>query len=407
MGLRKPKGRAWCPRQLPSWPVRVLMVSWEYPPLVVGGIAAHAEGLATAMARAGHEVVVFTLHHPGAPSDTVVEGVRVLRAHTDLPWIPDHDIVARMASANHQLVQLAVQLGEWRPDVVHAHDWLAAWAGDTLKTLWTVPLVATIHATERGRHGGHLPPGQPAAINAIEWWLTYQAAEVICCSAFMRNEVIDGFELPPDKVHLVPNGVDPAAWSPRPPVPPREPLVVAWGRVQYEKGFQVLTAAMAQLRHRVPGVRCVIAGRGSYLPELQLQLDLEGVGDLVHLAGFVPDDELRRLLHVAGCAVIPSLYEPFGIVALEAMAAGAPVVAARTGGLAEIVDGTGAALLFEPGNANDLADRIAEILTSPDTAAALCARAADLLSDRYSWDAISAGTVAVYREAISTRRADA
>ena len=103
------------------------MLSWEYPPLVVGGISAHVEGLAQAMARAGHDVVVFSLHHPDVDDDTTVNGVRVLRTRTDLPWIPDGDLVARMASANHQLVQLAARLGAWKPDVVHAHDWLVAW----------------------------------------------------------------------------------------------------------------------------------------------------------------------------------------------------------------------------------------------------------------------------------------
>ncbi len=376
------------------------MLSWEYPPLVVGGIAAHVDGLARAMARAGHDVVVLTLHHPDAPNDSVVDGVRVLRAYTDLPWVPDGELVARMASANHQLVQLTAALGGWKPDVVHAHDWLVACAGDTLKALWDVPLVATIHATERGRHGGHVPPGLPAMVNAVEWWLTYQAQQVICCSAFMRNEIIEGFELPIDKLHLVPNGVEVSLWEPPSPAPPREPLVLAWGRVQYEKGFQVLAGAMARLRHRLPGVRCVVAGRGSYLPELQLQVDLEGVSDLVHLAGFVPDDELRRLLHTAGCAVIPSLYEPFGIVALEAMAAGAPVVAARTGGLAEIVEGTGAGLLFEPGNPDQLANLIEDVLRHPERAAALQTAAADLLERRYTWDAIAASTIEVYETAV-------
>jgi glycogen synthase len=384
--------------------MRVLMLSWEYPPFVIGGIAAHVDGLARAMVRDGHEVVVCTLqrHEPGTPpvaDDEVVDGVRVLRANTDLPWLPDGDLVARMASANHQLVGATARLGSWRPDVIHAHDWLVAWAGDTLKTLWGVPLVATIHATERGRHGGHIPPGMPAAINAVEWWLTYQAREVIACSKFMVREVVGGFELPPDKVHLVPNGVDPALWKTGATPAPREALVVAWGRVQYEKGFQVLVRAMAELRGRIPGVRCIIAGRGSYLSELQTQIDVEGVTDIVDLAGFVPDDVLRATLQRAGCVVIPSLYEPFGIVALEGMAAGAPTVVARTGGLAEIVDGTGAGLLFEPGDHHDLAEQIAGVLTDTKAAGAMTKRAADLIDTTYTWDAIALTTLGVYAHA--------
>jgi glycogen(starch) synthase len=381
--------------------MRVLMLTWEYPPLVVGGIAAHADGLARAMVRAGHEVVVFSLHHPAVGDDETVEGVRVLRANTDLPWIPADNLVAQMASANAQITQLAAQLGAWKPQVVHAHDWLVAWAGDTLKTLWDVPLVATVHATERGRHGGHVPPGMPAAIHSVEWWLTYQAKEVIACSKFMVREVVDGFELPSEKVNLVPNGVDTDQWLlPSGTVAPtREPLVVAWGRIQYEKGFQVLARAIGSLRLRVPGIRCVIAGRGSYLAELQTQIDVEGVSDLVQLAGFVPDDELRSLLQRAGCVVIPSLYEPFGIVALEGMAAGAPTIVARTGGLAEIVEGTDAALLFEPGNPAGLADRIQQVLTDKKLATAMSANAAALLQERYTWDAIAASTLQVYERA--------
>ena len=145
----------------------------------------------------------------------------------------------------------------------------------------------------------------------------------------------------------------------------------------------------------------MIAGRGSYLPELQMQLDVEGVGDIVQLAGFISDDELRALLLRAGCAVIPSLYEPFGIVALEAMAAGAPVVAARTGGLAEIIGGTNAGMMFEPGNVEQLADRIADVLTHPEASVAMRVAARELLRDRYSWDAIALGTIAAYGTALS------
>jgi glycogen(starch) synthase len=141
--------------------------------------------------------------------------------------------------------------------------------------------------------------------------------------------LITGFELAGEHVVHIPNGIDHEHWratdSLRLPTGPRPPVVVSWGRVQYEKGFQVLARAMHQLRGRVPDVSSVIAGRGSYLPELQTQIDVEGVSDIVELPGFLNDAELRHLVHRAGCVVIPSLYEPFGIVALEALAAGAPV----------------------------------------------------------------------------------
>jgi glycogen(starch) synthase len=220
----------------------------------------------------------------------------------------------------------------------------------------------------------------------------------------MVREVIDGFELPPDKVHLVPNGIDVEQWADpsRRGLPvPSEQLVVAWGRIQYEKGFQVLAQAVAHLRHRHPNVRCIVAGRGSYLPELQTQIDMEGVGDVMQLAGFVPDDELRSLLRRAACVVIPSLYEPFGIVALEGMAAGAPTIVARTGGLAEIVEGTDAALLFEPGNHHQLADLIGSVLDDPDGAMGLTERASYLLRSTYTWDAIAESTVGVYIDTLA------
>ncbi|HEY0518814.1 MAG TPA: glycosyltransferase family 4 protein [Ilumatobacteraceae bacterium] len=381
--------------------MRILMLSWEYPPRVIGGIATHVDGLARAMARAGHDVVVLSFDHPKVGDDEMVEGVRVLRANADLPWLPDDYLVARTASANHHLTQLGARLGSWRPQVIHAHDWQVAWAADTLRALWSVPLVATIHATERGRHGGYVPQGTPAAINAVEWWLTFQAQQIIACSRFMVREVTDGFELSSEKVNLVPNGIDTGQWlSPAPtPQSEREQLVVAWGRIQYEKGFQVLTRAIGHLRHRLPEMRCVIAGRGSYLAELQTQIDMEGVGDIVQLAGFVPDAELKRLLQRTSCVVIPSLYEPFGIVALEGMAAGAPTIVARTGGLAEIVDGTGAGMVFEPGNHIALANCIFDILAHPEIADAMRTKAAALLAGRYTWDAISAATLGVYSKA--------
>ena len=376
--------------------MRVLMLTWEFPPRSVGGVAAHVDGLSQALARAGHDVVLFTLSHPGAPADSRVGDVRVLRARTDLPWLPDDELVARVASANHHLVQLSTRLGDWTPHVVHAHDWQVAWAADTLATLHHAKLMATFHSTERGQHGGRVPPGQPSTIHAIESWLAHGADEVVTNSKFMVSEVVNGFELPGERTHLIPNGIDPTWWSTGESPGGRTPLVFTWGRVQYEKGFQVLARAMRLLRPRVPGIECTIGGRGSYLPELQSQIDLEGVSDLVHLPGFLADDRLRDTVHRAGCVAIPSLYEPFGIVALEALAGGAPLVVARTGGLAELIDGTGAGLLFEPGNAAELAACIEMVLTDEDLADDMRRQGAELLADRYSWTAIAGATASVY-----------
>ena len=168
--------------EVPSPPMRILMVTWEFPPLVIGGLAVHVDGLSRALVRQATRSSCSRCTTPTCGDDYDHEGVRVLRARADLPWLPPENFVAQMASANHRLVQLSRALDGWAPDVVHAHDWLVAWAGDTLHELYGVPLVATVHATERGRNGGHVPPGQPAAIHAVEWWLTYQANRVIACS---------------------------------------------------------------------------------------------------------------------------------------------------------------------------------------------------------------------------------
>ena len=385
------------------------MVTWEYPPGTAGGIAAHVAGLARAMASAGHEVAVVTRTCPGVGRDAMTSGVRVIRADVDMPWLPEDDVVARTSSGNHALVAAAAALDGWRADVVHAHDWSAAWASIVLARLHGAPLVTTLHGTERGRHGGHLPPGEATDVNSVEWWLAFESHRVVTSTKLMVREILSGFELDPERVRRIPNGIDPSWWQERDDepatgdgdTPAGTRTVFTWGRVQYEKGFQVLVRAMSTLRSRVPGISCTIAGRGSYLPELQSQVDLEGVSDLVHLPGYVADADLRDEIHRAGCVVIPSLYEPFGIVALEALAGGAPLIVADTGGLAELVGGTGSALLFEPGNADELADRIERLLTEPDLAPSMQARGAQLLDATYSWDAIAARTVDVYREVVT------
>jgi glycogen(starch) synthase len=383
------------------------MLSWEFPPSPASGTAAHVDGLARAMHRVGHEVVLITRAVNGTPPDSTRDGIRVLRVDPDMPWLPDQPVAAT-ASANHAFVAATVLLGDWRPDIVHSHDWGVAWAADVISTLYAVPIVTTFHGTERGRHGGHLPPGSATDINSVEWWQAFRSRRVIASTRLMVREIVDGFEMDPDHVRRVPHGIDPAWWAAMGPGEPnktyRSGLVLAWGAVRYEKGFHVLARAVAALRYRVAGLECMIAGRGTYLPELQSQIDIAGAGNWIELPGFLPDDELRAAIHRSGCVVIPSLYEPFGVVALEALAGGAPLIVADTGGLAETVGGTGSALLFEPGNADELADCIERVLTDPELADEMVRRGRELLQATYSWDAIATRTISVYQEALGERR---
>ncbi len=387
------------------------MLSWDFPPRATGGTAAHVDGLATSLARAGHEVVVLTIAERITDvANGPAREFRVLRTPVDLPWLPPVETVARTASANHAFVKLGVTLADhdlslagWVPDIVHGHDWRTGWAADALATIHQVPFVSTMHGTERMRHGGQLPLGDPTDINSIEWWLAFQADRLIAPTRFMVEQLITGFELDVDHVARIPNGVDPALWAPpESAATAREPLVVSWGNVQFEKGFQVLARSINIARGPLPHIRGVIAGRGSYLPELQSQIDVEGVSDIVDLPGYVPDAQLRAIAHRAGVVVIPSLYEPFGIVALEALAAGAPLVAARTGGLAELLADTDAGLMFEPGNPEDLARCILSILTDPELAARLTANGRALVERTYAWDAIATATAAVYDQLLGS-----
>ena len=280
----------------------------------------------------------------------------MLRARADLPWLPARELRRPdgLRQPPARPAQPAASTGGSPTSCTPTTGW---WRGPaTPCTRCTdVPLVATIHATERGRNGGHVPPGQPAAINAVEWWLTYQANQVIACSRYMVDEIVAGFDLPTDKIDQVPNGVDPVVWAPPSPAPARGeggPLVVTWGRVQYEKGFQYLIEAMASLRtartrrpprHRRPGLATSAELRGAWPSSL-------GVADIVRVrrlrprrraAGAAPP---RRRAPSSRRSTSPSASSPS-----RRWPPRRPVVAAAAGGMAEVLEGTGAGLLVPAG----------------------------------------------------------
>jgi glycogen synthase len=384
----------------------ILMLSWEYPPLLVGGLGRHVHALATGLVAAGHEVTVVTRHAPGGLREEYAEGVRIVRAPDDPPAfeVRDGDLLAWAVALNHTLTRAALRAcrtGGY--DVVHAHDWLVAHAAVTVRDHLDVPLVATVHATESGRHQGWLPHPHNRTIDDIERWLAREAVRTIVCSGYMRREVRRLFGLGGERTEVVRNGVDALRWQARPRAVaeardryagPDGPLVSYAGRLVYEKGVQHLLAAVPALREQHPGLRVVIAGDGPYRPELEA-LATEGVT----FAGFLTGHRLTALMGASDCYVVPSIYEPFGMVALEAAAAGTPVAVADTGGLAEIVEHGVTGVKFAPGDPVSLAEAVGAVLADREYARRLARQARRRVREDFAWPAIAARTAAVYAAA--------
>ena len=327
--------------------MRILHLSWEYPPVMYGGLGRHVHALAETQAARGDEVVVITQAATGHAADDVVNGVRVIRVARDAPDVADwrERFIEWTFGFNVAVARAGIALArEWRPDVVHGHDWLVAQAAVLVQESAQVPFVLTVHATEAGRQGGVLTTDLSRDIDSTEDWGVRHADAVIVCSDFMRDEVATLFGREAAGIAVIPNGIDPAEWrttdARRRTMRRRygTPLVVYAGRLEVEKGVQTLIDAMPVLRRSVPGARAVVIGEGGAARDLRAHARRRRLGDVVTFLGYVSETDLRALVGAADVAVVPSLYEPFGFVALEAIVLGAPLVVARTGGLATIVD---------------------------------------------------------------------
>ena len=387
--------------------MRVMILSWEYPPRIVGGLGRHVYHLATSLASEGIKVHVVTKDYPGAPEYEESEGVHIYRVVSYPPDITQEDWVPWTLQFNVALLEKAVAVANdlENINVIHAHDWLVAHAAASLKHAYKIPLVATIHATEYGRHQGHLPGPMNKLIHQIEWWLTFESVRTICCSQYMMEQITNIFELPPDKVDVIPNGIDSESFKRdvsvdlyrKQYVKPGDKLVFFVGRLVYEKGVQTVIEAMTLIINKVPNVTFVVAGSGPHMNQLKSLVNAFNLEDKVKFTGHIDTDMLSSFYKSADLTVVPSLYEPFGMVVLESMAMGTPTIVADTGGLSEIVVHEATGLKFEPGNPESLADAMLRILTDKDLAQRITSDAKAYLGDRYNWDRIANTTLGVYR----------
>jgi glycosyltransferase involved in cell wall biosynthesis len=282
--------------------------------------------------------------------------------------------------------------------------------------MYKCPIVATIHATEVGRwRSEYLTDGLSQSIDRVEKDLSFEAWRVIACSHYMVGELRRHFKLPVDKLDMIPNGIN---LDIQPHFDPDElaafragyvlsddPLIFSVGRLVFEKGHHVLLGAMPQILASFPRARLVLAGKGPLRGYLQNIVDSLGITDNVQFAGFITDLERDKFLSVADCAIFPSLYEPFGIVALEAMAFNCPIVVSNLGGFAEVVQHEKTGILIYPDNSDSAAWGILQVLKKPLLAQSYADNARKMIEEDYNWHHVAHETIKVFERVISERAA--
>ena len=393
--------------------MKILMLTWEYPPRIVGGIARVVHDLSKRLIKDGHEVTVITYKEGDLPEYENDKGVEVYRVENYM--IHPNSFIDWTLQLNFNMVAKAAELinKNGKFDVIHAHDWLVASSAKTLKQSYGIPLVATIHATESGRNSGIHNDSQ-RYINDTEWLLTYEATEVIVNSNFMKGHVQSLFGLPFDKINVVPNGINLTNFNGierdyefrRQYAMDNEKIILYVGRLVYEKGVQHLIAAMPKILSNYNDAKLIIAGRGGMMDELRAEASNLGLNDKIYFTGYLNSKQVQKMYKCADVAVFPSTYEPFGIVALEAMLAGVPTVVSDVGGLDEIVTHGVDGMKSYAGNANSIADSVTALLYDHQLATNVSKKAKQKVKDQFNWEKIAQDTHFTYEKAICQTMAE-
>jgi 1,4-alpha-glucan branching enzyme len=383
---------------------KILMLSWEYPPRIIGGLARHVFELSQSLAKLGHEVYVLTARENGSEFYEEVEGVHVYRVTSYQPGV--EDFLHWIGSLNLSLVEQALELSKKVDfDMIHAHDWLVESSAVTLKQYLNIPLVATIHATEQGRSQGVFTSLQ-TSIQEKELLLIREATSVLVCSEYMKKEIAELDPLSLSKLAVIPNGVDRTYfdissnsgndWGQY--ISDQHHIVFSIGRIVPEKGFQTLIEAAPLVLKKHSNVTFIIAGKGPLERKYLDEISKRGLNDHIHLIGFVNDEERNELLRACDIAVFPSLYEPFGIAALEAMIAGKPVVVSNTGGLTSFVKNGVTGITVTPGSPEELSKAIIALLANPALSRKIAANAQKTAIEEYNWDRVAEKTINHYQK---------
>jgi starch synthase len=379
--------------------VKVALFTREYPPEVYGGAGVHVEYLARSLAS----LVDLTVHCQGADRPGAV-------AHH--PWGALKDQVLRVFSTDLAMADAVADA-----DLVHSHTWYADLAGHLASLRWGIPHVVTMHSLEPLRPWKAEQLGGGYALSSwCERVAATSAAAVVAVSEGMRADVLSAYpEISPERTRVIRNGIDTFEYAPDPAtevltkygIDPSRPYVIFVGRITRQKGLPVLLRAASTLDPSAQLVLCAGApDTAELLAEVTTLVDgLRAVrSGVVWIPEMLPKPEIIQLLTHAVAFACPSLYEPLGIVNLEAMACETAVVASRVGGIPEVVTGGQTGLLVPPDDPASLADALNTLVRDPGRARAMGRAGRERALTEFSWDAVAAQTAALYAELTQSRK---
>ncbi|WP_160721693.1 glycosyltransferase family 4 protein [Bacillus sp. USDA818B3_A] len=386
--------------------LKILILSWEYPPNIVGGLSRHVFGLSSNLAQLGHEVYVLTAGKNALPSFENINGVTVHRVKPVNE--NDEKFLNWIAGLNLAMAFKAEQLAmEQEFDIIHAHDWLVGAAAISLKERLGIPLLTTIHATEHGRNNGIYTEIQKF-IHDKEQQLILLSDQLVVCSQYMKDELQRVFANVDGSIAVIPNGIEPLTVDyPVAEIFPEltgKRYIFSLGRMVEEKGFETIIEAAAVSKDRNKDLSYVIAGKGPMLKDYRKQVTERGLDDVVSFIGYVTDEQRNALIQGCELVVIPSLYEPFGIVVLESMIFGKPTVVSNTGGMKGIVKHLQTGMLMVPGNAQSLLEQIDFLINEPVKAKEIGSKGKKIVQSLYGWKRIAADTSRVIQDTVLNNR---
>ncbi|HLX63506.1 MAG TPA: glycosyltransferase [Planctomycetota bacterium] len=349
--------------------MKILHLSSEYPPQRVYGLGRFVRDLSEEQVRQGHDVTVVTNSMGGLFRDEIINGVRVCRIEfppPPMPSLPSGQILVFNTMILSRVAGLGIsQILSY--EVINSHDWLTSFAAQALHDAFNIPHVCTFHDVIVGKRLGRLESEQDRFNAQTEQWVVCHANRLIANSEATKQELVATYNANPDNINVVPCAIAPDTfkteeseirrWYFRQILADRNSLMVLYvGRLDEEKGVQILLDAFSKAS--IPNSKLYIAGAGKLSDQLLAGIQRLKLENHVHLLGYVESPVLQNLFHAADISVCPSLYEPFGMVAIEAMLQGTPVIASRTGGLCEFIEHEANGILVQPGNADDLANAL-------------------------------------------------